>query len=94
MPVELPVAPVLSDDPKKKKEKKEDDTKTGSNDPTGKATDSKADDEELVCRLVTSIRSQLIHISQSEEDQALKNELEMLVERLQVSSRFFLTQVV
>ena len=62
MPVQLPVAPIPSDDPKKKKEKNDDDTKTGSNAPTGKATDTKVDEEELVCRLLPFIRLHLIHI--------------------------------
>jgi len=59
MPVELPVAPVTSEDPKKKKEKKDDDTKTGLDAATGKATDPKADDEELVSHLACVIRSLL-----------------------------------
>ncbi|KAG8803495.1 proteasome regulatory particle base subunit, partial [Serendipita sp. 399] len=65
MPVELPVAPIPSEDPKKKKEKNEADRNGEGLDDKAKAKD-KTDEEEL-----------------SEEDQALKNELEMLVERLQ-----------
>jgi hypothetical protein len=39
MPVELPVAPIPSEDPKKKKEKAADDENTATNKPGGKPTD-------------------------------------------------------
>lgn len=68
MPVELPVAPVTSEDRKKKDKKNDDDNTASGSRPGAPGKDGKPDEEEL-----------------SEEDQALKNELEMLVERLQES---------
>jgi hypothetical protein len=48
MPVELPVAPIPSEDPKQKKEKEGDENKPGSKSAPGKSTDGKPDEEELV----------------------------------------------
>ncbi|TDL24638.1 26S proteasome regulatory complex, non-ATPase subcomplex, Rpn1 subunit [Rickenella mellea] len=69
-PVEFPVAPVRSDDPKeKKKEEKSDEGKGKETDdaakPNGEKKDGDGEGEEL-----------------SEEDLQLRNELEMLIERL------------
>lgn len=86
-PQESTIAPVKSDDPKsqKKPDEKEKTTKA----------DGKKDDEkeapELVChsrKCPQSVRSNPLF--QSEEDLQLKNELEMLVERLRVRSNTFI----
>ena len=77
MPVELPVAPIPAEDPEQKKKKPEGDVP--------KAGEGKSNlDEELVSRVVQPQFLFLILRLQSEEDQQLKVELEMLVERLQV----------
>lgn len=77
MPVELPIAPIPAEDPEQKKKKPE-----GDSPQAGK--DKSKLDEELVSRVVQPQFSFLILLLQSEEDQQLKGELEMLVERLQV----------
>ena len=77
MPVELPVAPIPAEDPEQKKKKPDGDAP--------KAGEDKSKlDEELVSRVVQPQFSFLMSLLQSEEDQQLKGELEMLVERLQV----------
>lgn len=77
MPVELPVAPIPAEDPEQKKKKPDGDVP--------KAGEDKSKlDEELVSR-VNQYRFTFLTLPvQSEEDQQLKGELEMLVERLQV----------
>lgn len=77
MPVELPVAPIPAEDPEQKKKKPDDDAP--------KAGEDKSKlDEELVSRVNQHWLTFITLPVQSEEDQQLKGELEMLVERLQV----------
>ena len=75
--------PVPSDDPKKKKQEE----KGGDvQDIAAKKKDEEKEGEELVRTLLWLGRTMLtIRAGQSEEDIQLKNELEMLIERLRVS---------
>ena len=77
MPVELPVAPIPAEDPEQKKKKPDGDI------PKTSEVKSKLD-EELVSRVIQPQFTFLTFPFQSEEDQQLNGELEMLVERLQV----------
>lgn len=77
MPVELPVAPIPAEDPEQKKKKPD-------SDPPKAGEDKSKLDEELVSRVNQRRFTFLTLPIQSEEDQQLKGELEMLVERLQV----------
>ncbi len=84
-PQEFTVAPVRSDDPKAQK-KPEDEKDQATKDGAKKGDDKEKDSVELVSSMAAFNGIEESHsFLKSEEDQALKNELEMLFERLRVS---------
>lgn len=86
-PQESTVAPVRSEDPTAKKKEEQKDPKASINGKKEEDKDKdKADGDELVSIIESCLESDCANCQphQSEEDQQLKNELEMLIERLRV----------